>query len=284
MGFRFRKRVSLGSLVRLNFSKSGVSLGLGPRGANVNISQRGITRTVGLPGSGLSHQSFTSWQDAAPPQPPAPSAPRGKTNFIRFVLICLVLAGIYQVIARPSPPAAPPAAPTSSATRENPPTVELVEPPNRPLTTAEIQEVQTLLKRFGRDPGSSDGIVGPKTTQAVKLFEAARGWPITGNVDLRLLEYLRSPRATVVPPPQPSTVPPDAPRTIDASADDTALVLRVLRDTAHPCPILVRAVRVSDGSLRALCTNGEIYRLAQARGEWLAIRCSAAERMGVKGC
>jgi peptidoglycan hydrolase-like protein with peptidoglycan-binding domain len=147
----------------------------------------------------------------------------------------------------------------------------------------EIREVQTLLKRYGRDPGDADGIVGPRTIDAVKLFEAARGWPVSGAVDLRLLDYLRSPRTPDPPSPQPSAIANEL-RMVDASADETAVVLRVLRDTAHPCPSLVRAVRVTDGSLRAICTNGEIYRITQLRGEWLALRCSAAERMGIKGC
>lgn len=55
MGFRFRRSVKILPWVRLNLSKSGVSLTLGPQGANVNISQRGIRNTFGLPGTGLSY-------------------------------------------------------------------------------------------------------------------------------------------------------------------------------------------------------------------------------------
>ena len=72
VGFRFRKTVRLGGLVRLNFSGSGVSLGLGPRGANVNISSRGVRKTVGLPGTGLSYQIFTKWTKPPPAPPPVP--------------------------------------------------------------------------------------------------------------------------------------------------------------------------------------------------------------------
>lgn len=71
MGFRFRKTVRLGGLVRLNFSGSGVSLGLGPRGANVNISRRGVRKTIGLPGTGLSYHTFTKWPKSPPPSAPA---------------------------------------------------------------------------------------------------------------------------------------------------------------------------------------------------------------------
>jgi hypothetical protein len=52
MGFRYQKRIGLGSLARINLSKSGASLSLGPRGARVTIG-RTPRVTVGLPGTGL---------------------------------------------------------------------------------------------------------------------------------------------------------------------------------------------------------------------------------------
>ena len=72
--------------MRLNLSGSGVSLGLGPPGFNVNIGPKGVRKTVGLPGTGVSYQSFSAWRRKPPassassagpgsalPQPPAPS-------------------------------------------------------------------------------------------------------------------------------------------------------------------------------------------------------------------
>jgi tetratricopeptide (TPR) repeat protein len=53
MGFRFRKNVKVAPGVRLNLSKTGVSVTLGTRGANLNIGRRGTTATIGLPGSGF---------------------------------------------------------------------------------------------------------------------------------------------------------------------------------------------------------------------------------------
>ncbi len=49
-------------------------------------------------------------------------------------------------------------------------------------------------------------------------------------------------------------------------------------------PSGLAAQRVSDGSVRAACSNGEVYRVMKLRGEWLAMRCSATERLGVSGC
>ena len=57
MGFRFQRRIPIGSGLRLSFSKSGVSATVGTRGAHVTFGPRGTRTTVGLPGSGLSYTS-----------------------------------------------------------------------------------------------------------------------------------------------------------------------------------------------------------------------------------
>jgi hypothetical protein len=56
MSFRFQKRVGLGKLIHVNFSKSGASLSLGPRGAGINIGSRGTYGHVGIPGTGMSYR------------------------------------------------------------------------------------------------------------------------------------------------------------------------------------------------------------------------------------
>jgi hypothetical protein len=61
MSWRFRKRITLGKGLRVNLSKSGLSLGLGPHGMNVNLSPRGLRSTVGIPGSGFSYQRMRTW-------------------------------------------------------------------------------------------------------------------------------------------------------------------------------------------------------------------------------
>lgn len=57
MGFRFRKTIRLGSLLRLNVSKSGLSTSVGKPGASINVGPRGVSTNVGLPGTGLSYRS-----------------------------------------------------------------------------------------------------------------------------------------------------------------------------------------------------------------------------------
>ena len=54
MGLRFRKSISLFPGVRLNFSKSGMSVSSGVPGFRKTINTKGqVTTTVGIPGTGL---------------------------------------------------------------------------------------------------------------------------------------------------------------------------------------------------------------------------------------
>ena len=56
MGFRFRRSVRLFPGLRLNASKSGVSMSVGTRGAWYTIGSKGRRRvTVGLPGTGIGY-------------------------------------------------------------------------------------------------------------------------------------------------------------------------------------------------------------------------------------
>lgn len=226
MGFRFRKTVRLGGLIRLNFSGSGVSLGLGPRGANINISRRGVRKTVGLPGTGLSYQTFSKWPKSSPPSTPAP--PQGRadslppnrtgqgTGFVKFLGAMALLVFLVSVLGlgkgapsppaatvaatAPAPPAPAPAAAAKAPERAAAPAASPATPAETPaptpantasLTADEVRELQTWLKAFGLDPGPIDGFMGPLTAAAIKRYEAARLQPVTGAADRPLLERLR---------------------------------------------------------------------------------------------
>lgn len=61
MGFRFRKSIKIAPGVRINISKKGLSsLSVGRPGATVNINKKGTRTTLGIPGSGLSHSSYSA--------------------------------------------------------------------------------------------------------------------------------------------------------------------------------------------------------------------------------
>ncbi|HEX4738367.1 MAG TPA: hypothetical protein VH331_12485 [Allosphingosinicella sp.] len=53
----------------------------------------------------------------------------------------------------------------------------------------------------------------------------------------------------------------------------------------HPCGRVTKAVRLGDGSIAAICSNQEDFRITRipAVGT-VAMRCSEVRRMGIKGC
>ncbi len=57
MGWQYRKSVRLSRGIRLNISKRGLSsVSFGRPGSTINLGRRGVTSTVGIPGSGLSYR------------------------------------------------------------------------------------------------------------------------------------------------------------------------------------------------------------------------------------
>lgn len=58
MGYlRYYRRTKIMPGVSLNMSRSGPSLTFGARGAHMTVSRRAITRTVGIPGTGVFYTS-----------------------------------------------------------------------------------------------------------------------------------------------------------------------------------------------------------------------------------
>lgn len=61
----------------------------------------------------------------------------------------------------------------------------------RPLRRAEVEEIQRRLTAAGFDAGPVDGIVGSRTRDAARAFQAAAGLPADGYPDHALLQRLR---------------------------------------------------------------------------------------------
>lgn len=86
MGFKVRKSIKIAPGVRLNVSNKNLGLSAGVRGARVSVNTNGrTTRTVGIPGTGISHTSTTtsgrrssssSSRPRQQPQPVRPPAPK----------------------------------------------------------------------------------------------------------------------------------------------------------------------------------------------------------------
>ena len=65
--FRFHKSLGILPGLRVNLSKSGPSLSVGPVGLRLNLGPQGIRTTAGLPGSGLSVINRKSWRSMRSP-------------------------------------------------------------------------------------------------------------------------------------------------------------------------------------------------------------------------
>jgi membrane-bound lytic murein transglycosylase B len=61
----------------------------------------------------------------------------------------------------------------------------------QPLSLAEREEVQTLLKARGYEIGSVDGVLGLKSRKAARQFQKDLGWPQDGFINKALLQELR---------------------------------------------------------------------------------------------
>ena len=80
--FRLRRSMKIMPGLRLNLSKSGMSMSVGPRGAHYTVGPRGTRATVGIPGTGVSYTTYSSHharraaeQHARNPKSPAAAAP-----------------------------------------------------------------------------------------------------------------------------------------------------------------------------------------------------------------
>jgi hypothetical protein len=155
----------------------------------VNVGPRGVRRTVGLPGSGITHLTLTGWPKAGGRLEPSP-AKGGRV--IGWILAIAAVVAFGWVATRPrAPPARAPDAPIGTQAPE-PASKALPAPAPRVLTTAEVRELQRILKRRGYRLGPVDGKVGPKTEKAIRSFERASGLPETGKPSAQLLELARS--------------------------------------------------------------------------------------------
>lgn len=92
VGFRFRRRITIGPGFRINLSKSGVSASVGRRGLWATLGHGKARATVGLPGTGI---SYTEQQNiAAPAGDDAVPAPSSGGAGVLFWLVVLALVAV----------------------------------------------------------------------------------------------------------------------------------------------------------------------------------------------
>jgi Protein of unknown function (DUF4236) len=96
MGFRFSRHVGILPGLRVNLSKSGVSLSAGVRGARITVG-RTPRITLGIPGSGISWTETMEHGRRAPqrgaPQPVQPRSGLAILGWVMFLLFVLIAIG-----------------------------------------------------------------------------------------------------------------------------------------------------------------------------------------------
>jgi len=102
VGLRFYRRVHLAPGLSVNLSRSGPSFSVGVRGAHVTLGRRGVTKTVGLPGTGVFYTSrhgfHTGYHSAHSDLPLTPDAQKRATQRAEVTLL-IVVAGILAALA-----------------------------------------------------------------------------------------------------------------------------------------------------------------------------------------
>lgn len=92
----------------------------------------------------------------------------------------------------PAPAAAPPVAPAAPAPAAPEPARAAPEPAAPAAAPMSGKELQEALTARGYKPGPIDGKPGPKTREALKLFQKDAGLPATGLLDAETTQRLRA--------------------------------------------------------------------------------------------
>lgn len=82
------------------------------------------------------------------------------------------------------------------------------------LQGTDVLNVQQLLAKAGYDPGTLDGVYGPATDHAVRLFQAKHGLTVDGIVGPKTRARLIGTKAKPAPAPLPPPKPLPGPKTI----------------------------------------------------------------------
>lgn len=106
MGMRYRKSIGLGKGVRLNVGKGSLGISAGVKGAHVSVnSKRGVTTSVGAPGTGVSYSKTTGWGGggasggAGGPKPPSNKLVRIAVWAIIISVLIIAFCGIYSFLS-----------------------------------------------------------------------------------------------------------------------------------------------------------------------------------------
>lgn len=113
MSWRVHRSVKIAPGVRLNIGKKGTSVSFGRKGARVTVGKNRVTRTIGIPGTGIyntktttlhktvahhpaaARTAYTAPRVYPAPQPPKPIAPVGRFFLNLLSILSFIVAGLF---------------------------------------------------------------------------------------------------------------------------------------------------------------------------------------------
>src|SRR5712692_8519075 len=115
-------------------------------------------------------------------------------------------------------------------------------------------------RRTGRVSTTTRGGPSQWRYTAMTLNRMVLSWPI--GIGLAVALTMPSPAHGQI---KITPAPPGAPEPIATAA---------INDADHPCGTVLDAIRLGDGSIRAVCSNGATYRIFDVQGRLVAMKCS----------
>lgn len=85
-------------------------------------------------------------------------------------------------------------------------TASMAQDNGMPEAPSPVAAVQELLNNLGYESGPNDGLMGPKTRNAIRAFQKDAGLPVTGKIDSELLASLQSTSGSAQAIDDPETV------------------------------------------------------------------------------
>jgi hypothetical protein len=202
LGWRFRRSVSVLPGIRLNFSGSGVSTSVGVKGATVNFGRHGQRTTLGLPGTGLSHSTFSPNNAHSPEEISSGSAETQNSYWFGWLLGILgVLSLGYCATQQSSDPKTAAKAP-------------FVSVPSSTMPTSSEEETINVTHAGGRATPDRSGrvVVILRSGDRVRVVKTENGWKqvVKDGITIWILAKQLSATATPQAATRTTTAPQQA--------------------------------------------------------------------------
>ena len=103
MAWNYRKRIKIAPGIHLNFSNSGVSTSIGPKGAKISIGKNGTYLNTSIPGTGLYSRTKISGNSVSKPynslmNSSANDIQTSNRSFLVVFALILLLLGILFIV------------------------------------------------------------------------------------------------------------------------------------------------------------------------------------------